>query len=102
MPQVPATPSFSTAASSVLRRALAEVGERLGALAMVLAHRRAAVTLAELDPHLLRDIGLTRSDVIEAIERPMREDPTAHLADLVRERRSSRSALKREVHVAWR
>lgn len=66
------------------------------------AQRRAAAELATLDAHQLKDIGLTRSDVLGAIERPLNDDPTAHLARLVRERRAAQTAAIREAREIWR
>jgi uncharacterized protein YjiS (DUF1127 family) len=59
------------------------------AISRVVQGRRAAAELTRLDDHVLADIGLTRSDVLAAFERPMVEDPTVHLAAVVRERRTA-------------
>lgn len=58
-------------------------------LARLIEGRRAAAELTRLDQHILADIGLTRDDVLAAFERPMIEDPTVHLASVVRERRAA-------------
>jgi uncharacterized protein YjiS (DUF1127 family) len=66
------------------------------------AHRRAVAELAALDAHQLRDIGLSRADVLWAMETPLREDPTMHLARLVRERRAAHMAAVRQARKVWR
>lgn len=58
-------------------------------IARLVQGRRAAAELKRLDDHILADIGLTRDDVLAAFERPMVEDPTVHLAAVVRERRAA-------------
>ncbi|ACA20298.1 hypothetical protein M446_6021 [Methylobacterium sp. 4-46] len=47
----------------------------------LLAHRRAAHRLAALDDRMLRDLGLTRAEVVGALDLSWRDDPTLHLAD---------------------
>jgi uncharacterized protein YjiS (DUF1127 family) len=61
----------------------------IAGIARIVQGRRAAAELTRLDDHILSDIGLTRDDVLAAFERPMVEDPTVHLASVVRERRAS-------------
>lgn len=43
-------------------------------------HRREVMRLADLDDHLLKDIGLTRSQVSGALARPLLADPSRVLA----------------------
>ena len=50
-------------------------------------NRRAAYRLAELDDRALKDIGLTRSDVIGVLDLPFRQDPTVPLVHRRRARR---------------
>jgi uncharacterized protein YjiS (DUF1127 family) len=59
-------------------------------LAAFWRHRRDIELLASLDDRMLADIGLTRSDLHEAIAEPRWRDPTALLIDRRRERRDSR------------
>jgi uncharacterized protein YjiS (DUF1127 family) len=69
-------------AASVLRRALSWPA-RVGAA------RRTMSQLARMSEYELRDIGLTRQDVVDVSALPLDEDPTALLArrrDAARER----------------
>ena len=49
--------------------------------------RHHAAILNRLDERELRDIGLTRQDVIDISALPLDEDPSHHLAQIARERR---------------
>ncbi len=51
-------------------------------LGQALANRRAVNTLQALDDRALKDIGLTRGDVHAALQKPLGEDPSRHLAAL--------------------
>ncbi len=87
------TPSrLAVAVSAVARFAarLREAGE----------HRRVVHTLASLDDHMLRDIGLTRFDVDSALVEPALTDGTLVLAERAREARSHGRATAREAQ-AW-
>lgn len=53
-------------------------------------HRREAAVLAQLDAHMLADIGLTRSDLRDAAAQPLWDDPTALLRTRALERRLQR------------
>lgn len=48
----------------------------------VMQNRRQLQGIAELDDHLLADIGLTRDDVRDAYALPAHRDPSLYLADL--------------------
>lgn len=54
--------------------------------ARVITARRHAVILSRMDERELRDIGLTRQDVLSTTALAMDEDPTRHLARVVHER----------------
>jgi uncharacterized protein YjiS (DUF1127 family) len=56
-------------------------------------HRKDVSMLAGFDERMLADIGLTRSDVRDAVAEPLWRDPTAILADRAGERRSNRFPL---------
>jgi len=69
------------------------------ALVRAIAHRRQVRQLLELDERSLRDIGLVRSDVVGALDRPWVKDPSAFL--LVRSV-ARRSRLRALTHAARR
>jgi uncharacterized protein YjiS (DUF1127 family) len=60
-------------------------------LARVQRNRREAQVLANLDRHMLADIGITRADLRDAFSEPFWEDPTALLQERAEERRRYRN-----------
>ena len=71
--------------------AFASAAERLGrSVVAAWRHRKDVAALAAFDEHMLRDIGLTRSDVNDALSEPMWRDPIAVLVRRQRERRAVR------------
>jgi uncharacterized protein YjiS (DUF1127 family) len=70
------------------RRGRGPLGRALGAAiirallwpARVMAARRTLAQLAGLSEYELRDIGLSRQDLVDLTARPLDEDPTPHLA----------------------
>jgi uncharacterized protein YjiS (DUF1127 family) len=56
-----------------------------------LKNRRDATMLAEFDPRMLADIGLTHSDLRDAYAEPLWRDPTDILARRARDRRRHRA-----------
>ena len=56
-----------------------------------LKNRHDAAILADMDDRMLADIGLTRSDLRDAISEPIWSDPTAILASRAQERRKHRA-----------
>lgn len=54
------------------------------------SNRRAIYKLSLLDNRQLRDIGVTRADVIWALSLPRNVDPSLELSDLVQRRRDAR------------
>ena len=83
---------FASVASAAARFAtrLREAGE----------HRRVVHSLASLDDHMLRDIGLTRFDVAAALVEPALTDGTLVLAERARELRHHQRAMAQEAQ-AW-
>jgi uncharacterized protein YjiS (DUF1127 family) len=73
-------------AASVTRRALPPVTAVLRAL----AHRREVTRLLAADDRLLKDIGLTRSEVAGVLDGPLFRDPSILLARSVEWRRRGR------------
>lgn len=66
---------------NLLARALgAAVLRALRWPARVVAARRTLAQLASLSEYELRDIGLSRQDLVDFTARPLDEDPTPHLA----------------------
>src|ERR1700692_2040033 len=59
--------------------------------ARVMEARRTLAQLTGLSDYELRDIGLSRQDLVDLTARPLDEDPTPHLA-------SSREARARSAH----
>ena len=59
--------------------------------ARVMEARRTLAQLAGMSDYELRDIGLSRQDLVDLTARPLDEDPTPHLA-------SSRAARERAAH----
>lgn len=47
--------------------------------AHVIATRRTLAQLASMSEYELRDVGLTRQDLVDLTARPLDEDPTPHL-----------------------
>lgn len=62
------------------------LSRRARALLRGLQRRREVNRLLSHDDRMLRDIGITRSDVISVLALPLCRDPTAHLAALQRRR----------------
>ncbi len=54
----------------------------LGAVTRLVRHRREAAQLLEMDDRRLADIGLSRSDVIRAMNGSLLHDPTRELTRL--------------------
>ncbi len=63
-------------------------------------NRRAVTGLLDLDDRMLRDIGLTRSDVTSALAGKRSEDPSMRLAATTGERRKARLQAGRETWAA--
>lgn len=79
---------------------LSAVFSSLRRMALALKHRRDAAMLAAMDEHMLRDIGLNRSDLRDAYAEPLWRDPTDILAARVGDRRRNRPAPDRKAFFA--
>jgi uncharacterized protein YjiS (DUF1127 family) len=66
------------------------LASRAATVVRALKNRRAVHRLTELDGYLLKDIGLTRGQVIGALETPILHDPSATLLDI-----TGRSSVRR-------
>lgn len=84
--------SFGTAASGLLIAAL------MGSIQFIkaVARRRHLSQLGGFDDRMLRDIGLTRGDLLDASSGPLWQDPTAVLVVRSVERRAARRMTMRE------
>src|SRR6266571_4937134 len=79
--------------------------ERIARVAKILRHRHDLEFLAGLDDRMLKDIGLTRSDLRFALSEPFWRDPGAVLIDTVGRRAASRArgqSVRRRAHRAGR
>ena len=86
----------NSAASNPVTAVFAAV-MRFGTMIRTAGERRRVVhSLASLDDHMLRDIGLTRFDVEAALVEPAGTDATLVLAERARELRQHQRALARE------
>jgi uncharacterized protein YjiS (DUF1127 family) len=72
--------------SDTLRRIAVVVASAVKTFAQRIYNRIVANGLTELDDRLLADIGLVRSDVRDALNTGLLEDPTAHLTRAARSR----------------
>lgn len=79
---------------------LALLGRAIRRVAVAVKHRREVAMLAGLDERMLRDIGLTRSDLRDAYAEPLWRDPTDVLAGRVRDRRQNRPTPDRKAFFA--
>lgn len=84
------THNYAPASPSWFTPILAGLLAGLRKLAAALKNRRDAAMLAGMDERMLRDIGLTRSDLRDAYAEPLWRDPTDILAGRVNDRRRNR------------
>lgn len=88
MPSVHSPTSLSKIGSSLTAAASQLLG-LIRPILRMLKHRRDAAVLAGLDDRMLADLGLTRSDLRDALSGPFWRDPTAILVSRVHERRQA-------------
>lgn len=65
--------------SAILPALGREVAARTVQVFKAVINRRSVHALYDYDERMLKDIGLTRSDVVAALDAPLIEDPSAHL-----------------------
>ncbi len=73
---------------AVVRRVASVAFHRLQVLVRALRHRSEVMRLTDLDDRALKDIGLTRVEVLGALAEPFHKDPSAILLVRSVERRS--------------
>src|SRR3954451_16186802 len=76
-------PTFRLSAQTFGRAlvlAVMRIIDRSAAIARAIRHRREVRQLCTWDDGMLKDIGLTRSDVMGALSEPLSRDPSAVLA----------------------
>jgi uncharacterized protein YjiS (DUF1127 family) len=74
-------------------RALVALARRIVAFVVALVHRREVQGLLELDDRALKDIGLTRGEVLGVLAEPLAKDPSSLLLVRSVERRARVRAL---------
>ena len=74
---------------------LSRVWAHLRGFLKAIRHRMKVRELSAFDDRMLKDIGLTRADVHDALSAPLSADPSEILADRVRERRFAHRHLLR-------
>jgi uncharacterized protein YjiS (DUF1127 family) len=72
-----------------VRGVLLMLVQSLRRIILAVKRRRVLTRLAELDDHLLADIGITRYDLSAAGREPLLRDPTTLLAQRARDRRDA-------------
>ena len=73
---------------------------RVAELTRAISGRRVLANLARLDDHMLKDIGLSRSDLSDAAALPFLSDPTTKLLERAAERRAARRAVARAIETS--
>lgn len=81
---------------SLFDLAAARVAGGVRALKTVWERRRLIGQLGALDDYMLRDIGITRQDIVSLTAEPMFRDPTILLAARARDTREARRAFALE------
>jgi uncharacterized protein YjiS (DUF1127 family) len=74
------------------------LAQRLRRLTQAYRNRSDAAVLAGLDDRMLADIGITRSDVRDALAEPLWQDPTVLLRSRALERRLNRHGISSGLH----
>lgn len=88
--------AFVAPVGSALALVLLKVSDVAVKAARAVEHRRALRQLGQLDDHMLRDIGLTRSDIRDAASEPPWRDGTQVLITRTVERRAAAHLRRRD------
>jgi uncharacterized protein YjiS (DUF1127 family) len=94
---IPVLPIGAAVPARALNSVIALVLQAFKAFARARRNRRQALALAGLDRSMLKDIGITRSDLNDAFSSPFWEDPTALLHERAIERRLGRALVRKSV-----
>ena len=73
----------------------ATAARRCSALVSAILERRLILPLLYADDRMLRDIGLSRADVVESLSSPLRANPSQLLIERINGRREAASARRK-------
>jgi uncharacterized protein YjiS (DUF1127 family) len=90
MSTITMTPSTAAKTSARIAELAGTVALRVVNVVRAYLNRRDMQVLASFDERMLADIGLTRSDVRDAVAEPLWRDPTGVLVSRAKERQLSR------------
>lgn len=91
-PLSPASIGWKAPAAAIVRHMIKPVRQILNAL----EHRRDVAMLLNAEPGMLRDLGLTQTDLACALAEPMWRDPSSPLLVWTTERRAAARAAARD------
>ena len=74
---------------AVLAGLILQAGSMIRKLALSFRRRQIIANMLQLDDHMLRDMGLSRSDVLDAACEPIWRDPSRVLVERAVERRAA-------------
>ncbi len=89
--------------SGAVRHAVVDAAARVAAFWSAVRNRRSVGRLLAWDERMLRDIGLTHSDVYSALTAPLHDDPSYRLSAISAERRRAlhEQAMERRRRTGW-
>jgi uncharacterized protein YjiS (DUF1127 family) len=88
--------AFPASSQGMLFRPVISAFAALKAIGVALSRRRVLGELGQLDDRMLRDIGITRHDVVSAMAEPLFRDPTVQLVNRAKETRAATRATARD------
>ena len=77
--------------SAILPVLARQIAARAVQMVKAITNRRSVHALYDYDERMLKDIGLTRSDVTAALDSPLTDDPSHHLRQVAAGRGKVRS-----------
>jgi uncharacterized protein YjiS (DUF1127 family) len=81
---------------SIFRAALQAVVTKVATISMAIKNRREINQLANFDAAMLRDLGITPTDLDGALAQPFWHDPSAHLVEAQMDWRRANKAAKHD------